>query len=88
MISWFQIGLIDENAFDRAHAIEKCEKFLIQFKNVSPMARSFTKKSLRKKEIEELENGREEDFVAFWSNLVQPSVQKQIGDYKESLKRK
>lgn len=52
------------------------------------MARSYTKKSFRKKEFEELENGREEDFKAFWTNLIEPSVQKQIGEYMQNLKKK
>lgn len=84
----FQIGLVDEIAVNKTEAIERCEKFLAQYKSVSFMARSFTKKSLRKRELEELENGREEDFNSFWNNLVEPGVQKQIGDYIQSLKKK
>ncbi|XP_037046690.1 enoyl-CoA delta isomerase 1, mitochondrial-like [Bradysia coprophila] len=83
-----RIGLIDEIANDKAEAIQKCENFLAQFRNVSAMARSFTKTSLRKKDLEELENGREDDFQSFWSRLIQPEVQTQIGEYLQSLKKK
>jgi len=83
-----KIGLIDEIAIDKVKAVERCENFLAQFKNVSPMARAFTKTSLRKKELEELENCREEDFQSFYSNLIEPSVQQRIGEYIQSLKRK
>lgn len=79
--------MIDEIAIDKVKAIERCENFLAQFKKVSPLARSFTKRSLRKKDLEDLENCREEDFKIFWSNLIQPSVQKQIADYIQSLKK-
>lgn len=83
-----RIGLVDEIASDKTEAIQKCENFLAQFKNVSAMARSFTKRSLRGKDLEELENGREEDFQRFWSNLIQPDVQRQIGEYLQNLKKK
>lgn len=83
-----QIGLVDEIAADKAKAIERCENFLAKFKNVSPMARAFTKKGLRKRELEELENCREEDYKIFWSNLIQPDVQKGIGEFLQSLKKK
>ncbi|KAJ6643143.1 Enoyl-CoA delta isomerase 1, mitochondrial [Pseudolycoriella hygida] len=83
-----KIGLIDEIAIYKVKAIERCENFLAQFNNVSSIARSFTKRSLRQKDLEELENCREEDFNIFWSNLIEPSVQKQIGDYMQSLKKK
>jgi len=83
-----QIGLIDEIAIDKVKAIERCENFLAQFKKVSPHARSFTKNSLRKKDLEDLENSREEDYKIFWTNLIHPSIQKQLGDYIQSLKKK
>lgn len=85
---FLQIGLVDEIANDKADAIQKCENFLAQFKNVSGMARSFAKRNLRKKEIEQLENSREEDLQNVWSNVIHPDVQKQIGEYIQSLKKK
>lgn len=83
-----QIGLVDEIATDKAEAILKCENFLAQFRNVSAVASSVTKISLRKRDLEELENGRENDFQIFWSTLIQPDVQKQIGEYFQGLKKK
>ncbi|KAG4066931.1 hypothetical protein HA402_007679 [Bradysia odoriphaga] len=83
-----KIGLVDEIATDKADAIQKCENFLLQYKNVSPMARSLTKLSLRKQSLEELENSREADMQSFWSNLIEPVNQKRLGEYLQSLKKK
>lgn len=80
--------MIDEIAIDKVKAIEICENFLAQFKKVSSLARSFTKKSLRGKDLEDLEHFREEDYKIFWSNLIQPSVQKQLEEYMKTLKKK
>lgn len=74
---------MDEIASDKTEAIQKCEKFLTQFKNVSAMARSFTKSSLRRKDLEELENSCDGEFQRFWSNLIHPDVQKFKKDVKE-----
>lgn len=73
---------------DKADSIEKCENFLIQFKKVSSMARAFTKQSLRKKDLEELENNREQDLQLFLFAINQPIVQKGLEAYIQSLKKK
>jgi len=83
-----KVGLIDEIAIDRADSIEKCENFLIQFKKVSSMARAYTKQSLRKKDLEELENNREQDLQIFLFAINQPVVQKGLEAYIQSLKKK
>jgi len=83
-----KVGLVDEIAVDKADSIEKCENFLIQFKKVSSMARAFTKQSLRKKDLEELENNREQDLQLFLFAINQPIVQKGLGAYIQSLKKK
>lgn len=83
-----KVGLVDETAVDKADSIAKCENFLVQFKNVSPLARSFTKQSLRKKDLEELENNREQDLQMFLFAINQPVVQKGLNAYIQSLKKK
>lgn len=52
------------------------------------MARSYTKRSLRKKDLEELENNREQDLQLFIFATSQPAVQKGLGAYMQSLKKK
>lgn len=52
------------------------------------MARAFTKQSLRKKDLEELENNREQDLQLFLFAINQPVVQKGLGAYIQSLKKK
>lgn len=52
------------------------------------MARSFTKRSLRKKGLEDLENNREQDLQLFCYVINQPVVQKGLGAYIQSLKKK
>lgn len=79
---------MDEIAVDKEESIEKCENFLMQFKNVSPMARAYTKHSLRKKDLEELENNREQDTQLFLFAVNQPIVQKGLEAYIQSLKKK
>lgn len=49
-----KIGLVDETANDKAEAIQKCENFFKRFARVPALARSFTKASLRKNDIEVL----------------------------------
>lgn len=73
---------------DKADSIAKSENFLLQFKNVSGMARAFTKQSLRRKDLEELENNREQDLQLFLFAINQPIVQKGLGAYIQSLKKK
>ncbi|KAJ6649931.1 Enoyl-CoA delta isomerase 1, mitochondrial [Pseudolycoriella hygida] len=83
-----KVGLVDEIATDKADSINKCENFLLEFKKVSSMARAFTKQSLRKKDLEELENNREQDLQLFLFAINQPIVQKGLGAYIQSLKKK
>lgn len=85
---FYQIGLVDEIAEDKADAIEKCDNFLAEFKKVSPVARALTKQSLRKKDLEELETNKEQDLQMFLFFVNQPAVQKSLGAYIQSLKKK
>lgn len=52
------------------------------------MARAYTKQSLRKRDLDELENNREQDLQLFLFAINQPSVQKGLGAYIQSLKKK
>lgn len=83
-----KIGLVDEIAADKTDAIQKCEDFLVKFNTVSPMARSFTKNALRKKDLEELANDRQTDYQSFWTNLIEPTNQERLGEYLQGLKKK
>lgn len=83
----FKIGLVDELAADKAEAIAKCEKFLGQFRKISPEARALTKLTLRSKAISELEESRDQDVQMFAFAVNMPQVQKGLGLYMESLKK-
>lgn len=83
-----KVGLIDEVANDKADAIKRCEKFLLQFAKISPDARALTKKSLRGKEIAALEDDREHDLQKFLFFVNSPKVQKGLEMYLEALKTK
>lgn len=47
-----KIGLIDDTANDKAEAVQKCEHFFKHFAKIPPLARAFTKASLRRKDLE------------------------------------
>lgn len=83
-----KIGLIDEIASDKADALARCEKFLLQFNKISPDARAITKKSYRSKDIADLETRLDEDLQLFIFVVNQPKVQKGLELYLDSLKKK
>lgn len=83
-----KIGLIDEVAKDKAEAIDKCNKFLMQFQKISPAARAMTKQIFRSKDILDLEDNRDKDLQQFLFIVNQPQVQKGLELYLESLKKK
>lgn len=83
-----KIGLIDEIANDKADAIAKCEKFMTKFSKISPIARSLTKQSFRSKDLQDLEESREQDLQQFLFFVNQPKVQKGLEIYMETLKKK
>lgn len=83
-----KIGLIDEVATDKADAIKRCQNFLLQFTKVSPDARALTKKTLRGKDIADLEDNREHDLQKFLFFVNSPKVQKGLELYLEALKAK
>lgn len=83
-----KIGLIDEIAADKAEAILKCEQFLAQFSKIPAEARAITKQGFRSKDIQELEDNREQDVQLFIFAVNQKKVQKGLELYMESLKNK
>lgn len=87
-ITFAQIGLVDELAIDKADAVTKCEKFLMEFKKVVPQAHYLTKQMLRKNEITTLIDNRKQDLDLFVSTVNQPNVQEILKLYMQNLKRK
>lgn len=83
-----QVGLVDEIADSKEDAVAKCAEFIGSFAKVNPLARSLTKTQFRSAELQELEDGRKEDLEKFIFFVNQPAVQKGLGIYLESLKKK
>lgn len=83
-----KIGLIDEIAANKEEALDRCEKFLLQFSKIDSTARAITKKAFRGRDIAALENKREEDVQLFCFAVDNPKVQKGLEIYLESLKKK
>lgn len=81
-----KIGLIDEEATDKADAIKRCTTFLLQFAKMSPDARAITKKLLRGKEIAALEQNLEQDLQKFLLFVNLPKFQKGLDMYLKALK--
>lgn len=83
-----KIGLIDETANDKIEAIAKCETFIKRFDKVPRMARAITKQVYRSKDIQELENNKEQDIDLFVTAVTDKKVQQSLGVYMEALKNK
>jgi Delta3-Delta2-enoyl-CoA isomerase len=81
-----RIGLIDEIATDKADAIAKCEKFLLNFQKINPNARKSTKMTLRGADIKQLEANREADIDVFANFVTQKDIQKSLGLYMGVMK--
>uniref|UniRef100_A0A1L8EI30 Enoyl-CoA delta isomerase 1, mitochondrial n=1 Tax=Haematobia irritans TaxID=7368 RepID=A0A1L8EI30_HAEIR len=81
-------GLVDELAQTKEEALAKCEKFIASFAKTNPFARSMTKQQFRAKDLQQLEDEKKQDLDAFVFFVNQPSVQKGLGAYLESLKAK
>ncbi|XP_068140507.1 enoyl-CoA delta isomerase 1, mitochondrial [Drosophila tropicalis] len=83
-----QVGLVDEVATTKEEAIEKCSAFIGSFAKVNPLARALTKQQFRAADLQQLENERVQDLEKFLFFVNQPAVQKGLGLYLESLKKK
>lgn len=82
------VGLIDELAKTKEEAIAKSEQFISTFAKTNPFARAMTKQQFRRADLQQLEDERAQDLEAFVFFVNQPSVQKGLGIYLESLKNK
>ncbi|XP_031347109.1 enoyl-CoA delta isomerase 1, mitochondrial-like [Photinus pyralis] len=83
-----QVGLIDEMAKDRADAFDKANYFLNQLKMRPPIARHFTKQSMRGALLQDISINREmyvEDHVSL---LLQPNIRQLITVYMANIKNK
>ncbi|KAL5279292.1 ECI1.2 family protein [Megaselia abdita] len=83
-----EIGLIDEIANDKDETIKKCEEFIAKYSRVQSLAFSLTKRELRGKAISELTSNRQGDLQFFVDSINNPSVQKFLEKYLQSLKSK
>ncbi|XP_017464863.1 PREDICTED: enoyl-CoA delta isomerase 1, mitochondrial-like [Rhagoletis zephyria] len=83
-----QAGLVDDVVNTKEEALAKCEEFFASFKQVSPYARALTKQQFRVKELQDLEEHREQDLQLFIDTITKPGTQKALGLYLESLKKK
>ncbi|XP_013098387.1 enoyl-CoA delta isomerase 1, mitochondrial [Stomoxys calcitrans] len=81
-------GLVDELAPTKEEALAKCEKFFASFAKTNSFARAMTKQQYRSKDLQQLEDERQQDLEAFVFFVNQPSVQKGLGAYLEVLKAK
>ncbi|EDW03560.1 enoyl-CoA delta isomerase 1, mitochondrial [Drosophila grimshawi] len=83
-----RVGLVDEIASSKEEALAKCADFIATFAKVNPLARSLTKQQFRSADLQQLENERVQDLEKFLFFINQPAVQKGLGIYLESLKKK
>lgn len=81
-----RIGLVDELATDKADAMAKCEKFLLNSQLASPQARALTKMSLRGPAIQKLIDTREFDFNRFHKVITEKKAQRNLGLFVAILK--
>lgn len=82
------VGLVDEMATDKADALKKANAFFERFEMIPPVARAYTKDSLRGSDIEDLKKSREKDFQTTFSLITQPKVQQGLEFYLALLKNK
>ncbi|XP_076279684.1 enoyl-CoA delta isomerase 1, mitochondrial isoform X4 [Lasioglossum baleicum] len=83
-----QIGLVDELATDKTEAVNKCQKYIEEFKNIPALGRSKTKLLLRESNLRWMKENREKDIEDFVTFAQSPTVQAALKFYIESLKRK
>lgn len=83
-----KISLIDEIAENKDDGVSKAVAFLNKFSKVSPNARAITKSLIRGEYINKLVKRKEEDLQIFLLAVQDPQVQKYIGAYLDTLKKK
>ncbi|XP_031347108.1 enoyl-CoA delta isomerase 1, mitochondrial-like [Photinus pyralis] len=83
-----QVGLVDEIAKDRTEAFEKADGFLRRFEMIPPLARNFTKQSMRRALLQDVTINREKYTEGFVSMISLHEVQQSIAAYLDNLKNK
>ncbi len=82
------IGLIDEVVEDKQAAIDSCFQRLSDLRKCVPIARHLTKMALRQPTLDLFHKRRKDDVEAFVSMVMQDALQKPLGAYIASLKKK
>ncbi|KAK3909936.1 Enoyl-CoA delta isomerase 1, mitochondrial [Frankliniella fusca] len=83
-----KLGLIDAMVTNKAEAITEAQKFIAQFAKIPPLARKLTKESVRQEGIKYMEDNMIDDLQMFMDLVTQEKIQKGIGLYLASLKKK
>ncbi|XP_076264623.1 enoyl-CoA delta isomerase 1, mitochondrial-like [Rhynchophorus ferrugineus] len=84
----FKIGLIDEIVQGKEDGINRANAFFSKFSKISPFARNLSKQIVRGDTLKKMSKNRENDLNLFLQTISQDSVQKGLGFYIESLKKK
>lgn len=84
----FNVGMIDEIVQSKEEGLIRAQAFIDRFANISPRARSLSKKMVRGEALRLMSKERDEDLQLFLNNVQDESVQKGLGLYLESLKKK
>lgn len=83
-----KVGLIDEVVQDKDEGLQKANAFLGKFARISPFARNVSKQTIRGETLKRMSKDRENDLKRFIQVITQDAVQKGLGLYIESLKKK
>nr|XP_018901712.1 PREDICTED: enoyl-CoA delta isomerase 1, mitochondrial-like [Bemisia tabaci] len=83
-----KIGLIDELVASEEEALASSDKFFGLFKRIPGYARGQTKNFVRAEVLDWLLKNREHDTKVFLNSIQLPHVQKGLGLYLQSLKKK
>uniref|UniRef100_A0A2S2PER8 Enoyl-CoA delta isomerase 1 n=2 Tax=Schizaphis graminum TaxID=13262 RepID=A0A2S2PER8_SCHGA len=83
-----KIGLVDESSTDIDSALKKGTQFLNNFENISPWAYKTTKHISRQPTIQLLIDNKQKDFDFVFKYMQTSMVQKSLGLYLKSLKKK
>jgi len=84
----FNTGLIDEVVQNKEEGLIRAQTFINKFARISPFARRLTKQLVRREALEKMTKEREQDLQIFLQTIQQDAVQKGLGMYLESLKKK
>ncbi|XP_060520511.1 enoyl-CoA delta isomerase 1, mitochondrial-like [Cylas formicarius] len=83
-----KLGLVDEVVINKQEGIERATSFLSQFSKISPIARALSKQMFREEDLKVMIRNRETDLNLFITAVTNEDLQKRLGIYLESLKKK